>query len=175
MASKPLYEIPYSRGLSWAVSAFLVIMLSLLTLQSCYAGYYATVVSRSGNTTYGIAAGQSTGCYLTPSMAMSVAIGNSPNITALDATAYTWSGTDGTVGYFYYTVFSGTFGLCSASPLTAALPNFIGGVSDPAISGNSVLSGSSSGAGSSGASSADTQALTSAVNALATQVREPLI
>lgn len=128
----------------WLV-ACLVCCFSMGTAQ---AGYFATVTAKGYYTVLNV--GQSTACYLTPSMAISAAVSNgATTVTALDATAQTWAA--------YYSTQSGnqaagTFGACTASPSVASIPNFTGGVSDPAISGTSVLSGSS-GSSSSGSAS----------------------
>jgi len=132
------------------------------------AGYYATVTGRGTSFPSGYPVGASTGCYLVPSMAVFVASGGTITVDVLGSDGG-WSG--------YYTQagpsaslwrITGTFAACSANPLTTALVPLAGGVSDPAISGNSISGGGSS--GSSG-SSADIQALTSAVTNLGVQAQ----
>lgn len=112
-----------------------------------YAGYSATVTAYVPTMSYtGFALNQVSGCFLTPGMAISSMSGTQYywQLTSLNSDG-TWTavGTTGTHGSA-----SGTFSICQADPGVSWLPPMAGGVVDPAISGDSVLSGS--GGGSSG-------------------------
>ena len=131
-----------------ALFVFLMVAIS----PSIYAGYYAQVTAITGGTLSNTQAGQTTACYLTPSMAVSVVpnfAGCGWQLLAMDADG-NWQARVNPAACPSYSgpVVTGTYSQCVTSPLVAALPSFLGGVSDPAISGGSVLSGSSGGGGS---------------------------
>lgn len=137
-----------SAGRFW-LSYLLLLLAGLVYSIHSHAGYYVQVTSTT-NPGY-VPVGYSTGCYLVPSMAVwSIPAGSYQSywkVTAMNA--------DGTFSavvdhWGISQSVQGVFSTCVASPLVASLPNFTGGVSDPAISGDSVLSASG---GSSGGSS----------------------
>ncbi len=145
----------------------LIVVLCFLFSVPAWAGYYAVITS--SNSSQYAAVGVTSTCYLTPSMAINwfgVRQGQVLTVTAMASDASTFSASFSNGSY----ILSGTVGICSASPAVGGLPQFLGGLSDPAISGNSVLSGSSGSSGSS-SSSADTQALTAAVTSVSTGVQ----
>lgn len=128
--------------------------LGVVYASSSHAGYYARVtVFNPGMNYTGFALGAESGCYLTPSMAI-FSIANTSyywSLTALDSSG-SWAAVGQTGGGGSV---SGTFGLCTAQPSVTNFPPMSGGVTDPAISGDSVLSGS----GGSSGGSADMEAL----------------
>lgn len=134
-------------GRFWFSYALLVIAGLIYSVHS-HAGYFGTVLVKTGAMDYtGFVQGATSGCYLTPGMALMALSGGTQYywvVTAMGSDG-TWSAvsTTGAGGSV-----SGTFGVCQASPNVQQLPPMSGGVVDPAISGDSVLSGS--GGGSSG-------------------------
>lgn len=133
-----------------------------------HAGYYAKVTSYGpGTMNYtAFALDATSACMLTPSMAITALASTTSYyvVTAIGADG-TWSavGQSGGGGQA-----SGVYSECTASPAVAAFPPLAGGVTDPAISGTSVLSGSSG--GGSGGSSGDLVALQALVNELQGQL-----
>lgn len=126
-----------------------VILAGLLYSVHSHAGYFARVTAFVPAMNYtSFALGAESGCYLTPSMAVSALSGTSYywRLTSIETNGM-WSaigdtGGGGTV--------SGTFGTCTAQPSVTFFPPMSGGVVDPAISGDSVLSGSGGSSGGSG-------------------------
>lgn len=140
-------------GRFWFSYVLLVIAGLIYSVHS-HAGYFGTVLVKTGAMDYtGFVQGATSGCYLTPGMALTALSGGSQFywvVTAMGSDG-TWSAvsTTGAGGSV-----SGTFGVCQASPNVQQLPPMSGGVVDPAISGDSVLSGS----GGSSGGSADMEA-----------------
>lgn len=124
----------------------LVLLVALLISAPVFAGYYARVTGYVPDMQYTrFPTATVSGCYLTPSMAIA-SLGGAPEyfaVTSLTAEG-TWSvrGTTSGVGSA-----SGTFSQCDASPSVYGLPTMDGGVTDPAITGGSVISGGGSGSG----------------------------
>jgi hypothetical protein len=103
------------------------------------AGYYVTGIGGSTKV------GNSTSCYLTPSMAANALYspGGYPVLTSLSL--------ENGAGYFSgasHITFSFGVTACTAAPLATALPIFLGGVHDPIITSGSYGSGGSSSGGS---------------------------
>lgn len=134
------------------------------------AGYYARTTVRGSGEVYSQPVGTSSGCYLLPSMAIASLFGGCYSCYAISSLS--GNGTFSVIHSQYPANtsygFSGTFGSCSQSPAAvASMPSFVGGVSDPALVDNTILTGS----GTSGAavSHEDIQALASAVQSVSTQ------
>lgn len=131
--------------------ARLLCALAFAFVGSAQAGYYATVTSLV-TPFAGLAVGVNSSCYLTPSMAIAglaaLGGGSSAFVKSIDSASATFEA-------YYYDVsparlFGGTFSSCVANPSVTALPTFIGGATDPAIQGGSVLTGSGGAGGATG-------------------------
>lgn len=126
---------------------FWVLYLFFLVLLCCsgvsHAGYYAVVTSAYSNHPYTVQ-GRTSGCYLTPSMAICQTgyyCNGNLSLTAIDDTAKTFTANYNGGSYAW----SGTYGNCEAQPQGGSLPTFVGGVSDPAITADGIVGGSSGG------------------------------
>ena len=110
------------------------------------AGYYA-VITASNNSTYW-PLNRTSGCYLLPSMAgsyigtYSFSNGSVPYVSAVNTT-------DQTISYTHSNAYTWTvhYDSCTALPLTAAMPGYLGSNTDPALTNNTIASGSGSGTG----------------------------
>lgn len=131
--------------------ARLLFVLAFAVVGSAQAGYFATVTQIVTPESQ-LQLGANSACYLTPSMAIAglagLAGGQPAFVESIDSAS-------GTFAAYYYQQspirrFTGTFSTCVANPAVTAFPTFIGGATDPALQGGSVLAGSSSGGGSSG-------------------------
>lgn len=115
------------------------ILILMLLAWPAYAGYYGTVIARPSGTYYTV--GSITGCYLTPSMALtSFNTGYPWTVYNVDTDASTISATN-PVQYLNLTM---RYDYCNAVPSVSALPIFLGSFSDPAITGGTVTGGSPS-------------------------------
>ena len=120
------------KNLLWFLVGLLIS--GVIGVGSAHAGYYATVTSSNAGSVYA-AVGQSSACYLTPSMALSA-------MRKQDGTTFITSlSLSDAAGYITSPAanWTASVGTCTASPAVTSFPTFLAGSSDPAITADGMV------------------------------------